>query len=221
MKFTTQLKRGVSLAILAGAALAAPAAGAYTITFDGLANGAVANGDAVALANGVSFSSGTLADIYDADWNVVGQHWITDATAGALVAANPTLIGWGTTPSAANGLDARFDQVLMQFAAPLQLSSFSFATDNSSFGFPGYTHLEFLDANGQTIATSADFIQAATTSFTADFSASPLTVSGVLLPAGKFYDDVSVTAVPEPGTTALMVSGLLLLGAVTRRQWKR
>lgn len=223
MRFEINLKHGLLAAALGVVALTSSAAHAYTISFDGQAGGSAANGDAIATANGVTFASGMLEDIYDNDWNIVGERWVADPSVGALVVDTPAALGWGTTPSAANALDARFDQVLMQFAAPLQLASFSFAADNSAYGFPGYMQLEFLDANGVKIATSASFIQAGTTSFVADFSVSPLTVSGVLLPAGKFYDDLTVTvsAVPEPGTTALLVSGLLVLVGAARRQGKR
>lgn len=223
MSIEFNVKRGLLTAALGVVALTSSAAHAYTISFDGQAGGSAANGDAVALANGVTFASGMLKDIYDNDWNIVGERWTADPSVSALVVDNPAALGYGSTPSLANALDARFDQVLMQFSAPLQLASFSFAADNSSYGFPGPMQLQFLDANGVRIATSAPFIQAGTTSFIADFSTAPLTVSGVLLPAGKFYDDLTVTvsAVPEPGTTALLASGLILLAGAARRQKKR
>ena len=50
-------------------------ASAYTINLDGITSGANANSDAVALANGVNFASAYLANTFDENFNVIGQHW--------------------------------------------------------------------------------------------------------------------------------------------------
>ena len=217
---------------LLGAMLAAAlctssfAASAYTINFDNIASGANANSDAVALANGVSFASAYLADTLDANFNVIGQHWtpysladLTNPVDPSIFAQNSANLGWGTAPSGTNALDGRFDQVMVQFANPTQLSSFSFDLDKSSYGNLQATNVVFLDNNGNTVFTSNSFFQPTTTNFSQSF-ASGLTVSSVLLTSGKLYDNMSITvaAVPEPDTYAMMLMGMGLIGFMVRRR---
>ena len=104
----------------------------------------------------------------------------------------------------------------MQFAQPIQLTGFSVAMDNSSYGFPANVNLLFLDTNGQTVQPSGSFQQNITTGFGVTFLA-PATVSAVLLPSGKFYDNITVTAVPVPAAAWLLGSGLLGFVGVARR----
>ncbi len=212
------LRRALVAAAICTSSFAASAA-AYTIDFNGVASGSNANSDATAITNGVTFASGVYADVVDGNFNVIGQHWIpyslaTDGVDPAIFARSPSSISWGT---GSNALDARFDQVLVQFANPSQLTGFSFNLDNSSFGNLQASNILFLDADGKTIFTSNGFFQNTTSNFSVSF-ASPLTVSAVLLPSGKLYDDVSVAAVPEPETYAMMLGGLGLLGFMARRR---
>ncbi|MES1988356.1 MAG: FxDxF family PEP-CTERM protein, partial [Pseudomonadota bacterium] len=73
----------------------------------------------------------------------------------------------------------------------------------------------FLDKDGNIIFTSSDYFQSTTTSFNQSF-ASSLTVSAVVLTSGKFYDNLTVAAVPEPETYAMLLAGLGLLGFMSR-----
>jgi hypothetical protein len=200
----------------------AASAADYTINFDGIASGSNASNDLVALANGVSFASGHLVDTVDADWNVIGQHWAAysladDGVDPAIFAQNSANMGWGTAPSGANALDARFDQVLVQFSNPTQLTGFSFDLDHSSYGNLQAVNVLFLDENGNTLLSTMDFYQSSTTSFSQNFS-SALTVSAVLLPSGKLYDNLSVATVPEPESYAMLLAGLGLMGFTARRK---
>ena len=200
----------------------AASASQFTINFDLLSSGANANLDQVAIDNGVSFASGHLADILDANDNVIGQHWVAysmvnDNTDPSIFAQNSANLGWGAAPSGTNALDARFDQVLVQFANPTQLSSFSFNLDKTSYGNPQATNVLFLDQNGNIIFTSNDYFQASTTTFNQSF-ASSLTVSAVLLTSGKLYDNLTVAAVPEAESYAMFLTGLGILGFMSRRR---
>lgn len=222
----TLIHASVLALALAGAG-AAHADYSYTINFDSLSAGANANLDPTALANGVSFASGQLAADLDKDGNpildIYGQflpgltHW--EAIAGTpMLVQNPSLNDRGTTTSGSLALDARYDQVLMQFAAPVQMKSFSFTLDNSPYGDLFPTQVMFLDAHGKTIATSQDFTGSGTSSLSYSFT-TPTSVSAVLVPStSKFYDDVSVSAVPEPASISMMIGGLAVVLATARRR---
>jgi hypothetical protein len=218
------LLRALFAAMISASSFAASAA-SYTINFDNIAAGANANTDQVAINNGVSFASGHLADTLDANFNVIGTHWAAYSLAvdnifPDIFVQNPATLGWGAAPSGTHALDARFDQLLVQFANPTQLSSFSFNLDSSSYGNLQATNVLYLDAKGNTLATSSDFFQTATASFNQSF-VSPLAVSAVLITSGKLYDNISVTAVPEPETYAMLLGGLGLMGLMVRRRKRK
>lgn len=201
-------------------------ADSYTVTFDSLTSGDKASLDPVAQANGVTFASGQLAADLDADGfpilDVYDQfvpgktHW--EAIPGvSLTVANPTAYGHGNAPSGTLALNALWDQTLIQFSQPTQVTGFSFKLDGSSYGDLFAAQVLFLDANGKTVLTSADFTGSGTTSFSTSFAAT--TVSAILLPStDKFYDTITVSTVPEASTWALMVGGLLVLGTVAKRR---
>lgn len=219
----TTLLRALFAAAICTSSFAASAA-SYTINFDAIASGSNANTDQVAQANGVSFASGQLVDTLDANYDVIGTHWAAysmamDYVDPSIFAQNSSNQGWGAAPSGTNALDARFDQVMVQFANPTQLSSFSFDLDHSGYGNLQAVNVLFLDANGNTVFTSADFDQTTTTHFNQSF-ASAMTVSAVLMTSGKLYDNISVTAVPEPESYAMLLAGMFLTGLVTYRRKK-
>ena len=229
MKTHALRQRTIALAAAGLCGLAVASANAYVIDFDGLPSGSAASADAVALANGVTFAGGSFMPDLDAqgyeilDINgqpLVGfQHWEIDPTASLVSVGSPQAHLAGAAPSGPNALDAFFQPTLMTFTAPLVLSSFSIEMDHSSFGFPGQVAIEFLGLDGKAI-TSLSFTQAGTFSQSISFS-TPLAVKSILLPSGKYYDNINVAAVPEPMTWALMLAGLGVLGASSLRRPKR
>lgn len=221
----------LSIVAVSAAIVAAPAAQAYVINFDSLSAGAAANSDPTAVANGVTFSSAFLTEDRDSFGDPIpGEyHWETyrdpntNAELFPILVDNPSSPSngpWGATSSAPHALDARFDQVLMSFAQPTELSAFSVKMDNGPYGFPGYVNVLFLDANGKLLFTGPDYLQAGTTSQSYLFP-SPEMVSAILLSAGKFYDDIAINempSVPLPAALPLFATGLAGLGLAG---WRR
>jgi len=204
-------------------AASATGAAAYTIGFDGLSAGARANDDAVAQSHGVSFASAFLTADLDADGNeildadgklVPGFTHFAAYDDSDIRVGRPADAGYGTFTSLA--IDARFDQVLVRFDHPTQLARFSFSADGSDFGNLQAQQLLFLDAAGKTVQTSTPpFYQPGLLSFGYGLAPS-VQVSSVLLTAGKFYDNVTITAVPEAQTWLMMMVGLAAVGCLAR-----
>lgn len=212
-------------AFVAAGAVAPTAEAAYVINFDSLGAGSNANLDPIAQANGITFASGQLAADLDASGYEIldsnGQfvpgftHW--EAIPGATITVvDSSSVGRGMAPSPANAVDGRFDQVLMSFGAPTLLNSVSFALDTSTYGDLQARSILLLDANGKTLRDSTPFAMHNTLNF--GFNFAPTMVSGVLLPASKLYDNIGISAVPEPSTWILSLSGLAMLGLNARRR---
>lgn len=119
---------------------------------------------------------------------------------------NPADAGYGTAISGAGALNAEFDQILFTFESPVFLREFSTILDDSSFGTLGESRIQFFDAaDGLLAEIVIDQTQAR---LLAQLEGAPVGgVKKILLPAGAYYDDVTLN-VPESGP------GLGLLGLV-------
>lgn len=110
-----------------------------------------------------------------------------------------------------------------------QRYTLSFDVGNSSrYNFSGTSSLSasvgnssqlFTNTNTNTNTSSADFWQRFSMDFTANSNATNLTFTGNNAVHYIGLDNVVVTAaVPEPGTYAMLLAGVALLGAVARRR---
>jgi hypothetical protein len=199
----------------------------YSFNFDGAATGTSANNALINPYTDVSFLSGFVTadldangyEILDAYGNTIfGQtHWETYADSNITV-SDPASYSNGTV---ANALDARFDQVFIKFNTAQNLSGFSVQLDGTQYGNPAGSSIIFLDVLGKSLST-VDFQSYANPG--ALITSGPVNgVSGIVLTSGKLYDNLNIATlapVPEPESYAMMLAGLGLMGAVSRRRRK-
>ena len=215
-------RRTLSAFILCASVFGASAAQAsYYFNFDGVTAGTTANAAIGTAFPNVSFANAVFApnlDIYGSD--IPGtEHWQVDAdpTTPAVIVENPLSYSRGAAPSGTNALNALWQPVLMQFSTPINLSSFAATQENSSFGLLAPAHLLFLDSAGAVLKDVA--FDQTIPGFTITTGAFSGNVSSIVLPSGKFYDNmnVNVSAVPIPAAWVLLSSGLMFLGYKRKR----
>jgi hypothetical protein len=204
-----------SLFALAAAALlgAAVRADAYTIDFDG--PGSTAGAFAPI---GLNIGYGMYVPTLDAFGDPIAgsEHWELDLSGGSVPVLDPGSVGWGAAPSGTKALDARDGSVLFVFDTPLSLATFSTVLDNSTLGDLIDTSIRFYNASNTQIASIST--NQSTPGFVASIGAVN-NVKSILLPSTAFYDNITVTPVPEPGTLAIpaVLAGVLLLRRLLRK----
>ena len=149
------------------------------------------------------------------------QSWRPDSNAAAVLVENPDLYGRGLAPSPDNALNALWQPVLLSFHQPVDLTQFAVTLDNDPFGLngtlPGFADvaIQFLDAQGAVLASLP--VDQTQPGFRAETGSVP-GVDSILLPAGAFYDNLTLAPIPETGAWPL-VAGLGVLGlALWQRQ---
>jgi PEP-CTERM motif len=207
-------------------AFSASALANYSFNFDGVASGTSANNSVVNPYSDVSFLSGFVAadldtngfEILDMNNQTIPgfTHWETYQDSDIRV-RDPQFYGAGVAPSGTNAIDAKFEQVFIKFSTAQNLTSFSMQLDNSTFGFPN-SNLFFVDSFGKALSTVV-FDQSQSGSII--IMGAVNNVSGIILSSGKLYDNINiatVAAVPEPESYAMLLAGLAVVGAVSRRK---
>lgn len=224
--FKTSLRSVVIAATLAAASVAAHADIAINafLDFDTVASGTTANAYTAGLGLGaITFGNADRVNdepIYDSIGNILNDgafHWV-DATA---TYGDVKIISDAAAVSGSNVLSNGFEPILVQFAGPVNLASFSTQLDKNTYGFFGYK-LSFLDSTGHAIA-GADVSYDTLGQSNVTVSSGPVNgVSAILLNFGsRNFDNMSITtaaAVPEPESYALLLSGVVALGFVARRR---
>lgn len=206
-------------AVAAGLLLAARGA---VLTFDSVPGGTPANALAPA---GVSFAPAVLLPDLDSFGDPIPgtDRWRADATAPEVLVENPGGYGRGQAPSPANALNALWQPVLIQFAAPRDLHWFGTVLDLDPFGVDGHdpvfsdVAVMFLDAAGNVAAAFP--VDQTTPGYTV--GAGPRSgIRGILLPAGAFYDDLelNLAVIPEARIWPVITSAAMLAFAAWRRR---
>ena len=214
-KFLSVQRMRVAATLVAALTSAGAAAAPLGFHFDFSQPNSLSGNPVVHFVNAVS------ADIVDASFNVIGQHWIADldATTPAVTLEAMSAYGRnGTAGVGVTGLNALYQPVLVQFATPFALASLILLQDDSRFGAPGTVSTTFLDANGQPVGAPVDYLQNAVSSIHAGPTSGD--ISAILLSSGKFYRslDITMADVPEPGTSSLCIAGMALITLAARQR---
>ena len=221
---------GLRGAVLAAALVAASATASAaninaSFNFDNVLSGSTADSALASFSSLIHFGNAGTVDDVDAYGSSTGTfHWVdlagtTDAsgyTYGNVLVKND-----GTAVSGPNVLWNDHQPILVMFSAPQTLTSFSIQQDMSGFGnlATDGTYMAFLDDTGHEITGATfSYTQGGNKGLLIQSTGTYANVSSVFLSAGVSYDNMTIAAVPEPGTWAMLSSGLLLLGVVARRR---
>lgn len=214
-----QYLNGAALALALATTLPA-AASSFVLNFDDLADGANANGDAVALAHGVTFHEAQFVPDMDEFGDTIAgrEKWQAVLGGEPISARDPnTFAGgfYGPAPSGANGLDVRDAPVLMSFATPLDLLQLSFTLDRSTLGNPFVVDVLLLGVDKQVLASIATM--QSVSGYTGVLATPVFGVKEILLSTTAYYDDISVSAVQLPAPLAMLGAAVMALAAAGRR----
>lgn len=214
MSLLSSIVRSVTTGLVLASGMAASAAIQVTFNFDSVPSGSAAN---LVSREGITFQPGAFLPALDTDGGAIAgsDAWRVDGLAGSITVDDPSSFGRGVAPSPLNALNALFQPVLVQFPAPEVIRSFSLTLDNDPFG-DSRSSIGFYDASDRLLGEVTvdqtgigSFIEA-----TLDLSG----VTKVVLPAGAFYDNLSISSIPEPSPVGLLVLGGISLAAVGRRR---
>lgn len=205
----TTLVKGALIALLATTAASANAANSVnaTYTFDNVASGSTANS---ALGDDYSF-------MYFANVDTVGDtvgdgfHWEDFSSVpgygDVLVQSDLNAV------SGSNVLTNSAQTMALFFTSDnVNVNSFSLHLAGTNWGSKSVI---FLDQTHHVIAGSETF---ADNTGLISITSPQNNVAGILITAGGNYDNLSIAAVPESDTYAMLLAGLGIMGLVARRR---
>ena len=215
-----QYLNSAALALAVATTLPA-AASSFVLNFDGLADGANANGDAVAVAHNVTFHEAQFVPDLDEFGDAIAgsEKWQPVLAGAPIMARDPSTFAggvYGPAPSGTNALDVRDAPVLMSFATPLDLTQFSFTLDRSTLGNPFVVDVLLLGVDKQLLASIAT-VQSVS-GYSGVLATPVLGVKEILLSTTAYYDDISVSTVPLPAPVAMLGAAVISLAAARRRR---
>lgn len=149
-----------------------------------------------------------ILDEFDSDTGL--DRWVFDLTPIEPITADPFASGYGPTGSSLNAFN---QTVMVSFSPGFNLTSFSIFMDDSTFG--STSSVEFYDSNDVQI-TTLDAL-----GLVANYEVTGSNISGVskiVLPAGAFFDNMSIAGSPVPEPSGVMLLGFASLGFAIRRR---
>lgn len=192
-------------------AFAATMATGHAALYSFDSNATVGDSSGPALGSSVQIGFGVTEDILDGFGSDTGRdRWVFDAAPLDPITADPASEGYGPSGSSLNAFN---QTVLISFGTVFNLTTFSIFMDNSTFG--STSGVEFYDVNDELITTLDAF------GLIANYEVTGSNIDGVskiVLPAGAFFDNMTLTgsAVPEPGS--LTLAGIAALALMARRR---
>lgn len=201
------MKSTLTGVLLAAVTLATSQAAVFS--FD--SNATVSDYTGPALGSTVQIGFGIAEDLLDELGSDTGRDsWVFDLAPIDPITADPTSEGYSPAGSFLNAFN---QSVLIRFGTEFNFTSFSIVMDGSTFG--STSSVEFYNVNDELITTLDAFGLVANYEVT---GSNINNVSKVVLPAGAFFDNMTVTgsAVPEPSAVTLL--GLASLGLAARRR---
>jgi hypothetical protein len=207
--------KNLLLGSLLGAALCGASASAqsFAFNFDAVPSGTLANS---VLPGGLTVEPAFYGPSFDTNGDPIpgSDAWRVDSSAPAVVLENPLAYDRGTAPSPANALNALFQPVMFLFPTPRPVGLFRTILDGDEFG--SVLPIEFYDSN-DVLLRSINIDQSVPYLQVSDLAGIG-GVSKIVLPAGAFYDNVLITAVPEVNSSVLVGGALIGVEAWLRRR---
>lgn len=204
------LKSGLLTAALAFSASVASAGAPFD--FDHLNDGDAAN---LAMRAGIRFEPAVFSpDLDSQGLEIPGtDKWRIDYSQPAITVTNPMLFGGGPAPTPTLALDAFLQPTLVVLPGPGDLANFTAILDGNGFG--DVLEALFLDVDGNVLLSLP--VDQTVPYF--ELNSGPVTgVAAILLPAGAFYDSITV---PEANPWAASLVLLALGGWQVRNRCRR
>lgn len=205
----TTLKFGLTTSLLVAAGTFVQAGAPFD--FDHLQDGAAAN---LAMRAGIRFEPAVFApDLDSQGLEIPGtEKWRIDLSSPAITVTNPLPFGGGPAPTPSLALDAFLQPTLVVLPGPGDLANFTAILDGNVFG--DVLDALFLDVDGNVLLSLP--VDQTVPYF--EINSGPVAdVAAILLPAGAFYDSITV---PEANPWAASVA-LIALGGWQIRNRRR